>query len=178
MYPVALLLPNCQRTTARLNDCRLRDSVQPDHVRPVGRTNQSEDPKGSADSLLRFRQAASARADFRSSYQPATSCPPLASRRRPVGSGSYSRPSLPSHLNGGGKRARTADPLLAKQVLYQLSYTPSGFSDQWHDLPARTLVILAASHLPHEVVGLSGVEPLTSRLSGVRSNQLSYRPVR
>ena len=25
---------------------------------------------------------------------------------------------------GGGKRIRTADPLLAKQVLYQLSYTP------------------------------------------------------
>ena len=30
--------------------------------------------------------------------------------------------------NGGGKRIRTADPLLAKQMLYQLSYTPeSGF---------------------------------------------------
>ena len=27
------------------------------------------------------------------------------------------------------------------------------------------------------VVGLSGVEPLTSRLSGVRSSQLSYRPL-
>jgi hypothetical protein len=27
------------------------------------------------------------------------------------------------------------------------------------------------------MVGLSGVEPLTSRLSGVRSSQLSYRPV-
>ena len=27
------------------------------------------------------------------------------------------------------------------------------------------------------MVGLSGFEPLTSRLSGVRSNQLSYRPV-
>ena len=26
-------------------------------------------------------------------------------------------------------------------------------------------------------VGLSGFEPLTSRLSGVRSNQLSYKPV-
>ena len=27
-------------------------------------------------------------------------------------------------INGGGKRDRTADPLLAKQVLSQLSYTP------------------------------------------------------
>ena len=27
-------------------------------------------------------------------------------------------------LPGGAKRARTADPLLAKQVLYQLSYSP------------------------------------------------------
>ena len=33
---------------------------------------------------------------------------------------------LPSHIlsNGGGKRIRTDDPLLAKQVLSQLSYTP------------------------------------------------------
>ena len=28
-------------------------------------------------------------------------------------------------LNGGGKRDRTADPLLAKQMLSQLSYTPT-----------------------------------------------------
>ena len=28
---------------------------------------------------------------------------------------------------GGGKRDRTADPLLAGQVLYQLSYAPIGF---------------------------------------------------
>ena len=39
---------------------------------------------------------------------------------------SHFRLLLPSPilLNGGGKRIRTDDPLLAKQVLYQLSYTP------------------------------------------------------
>ena len=49
-------------------------------------------------------------------------------------------------------RDRTADLLRAKQALSQLSYSP---------------VI--------EVVGLSGLEPPTSPLSGVRSNRLSYR---
>jgi hypothetical protein len=32
-------------------------------------------------------------------------------------------------------------------------------------------------NLKHLVVGLNGLEPSTSRLSGVRSNQLSYRPM-
>ena len=31
---------------------------------------------------------------------------------------------LTHFFSGGGKRIRTDDPLLAKQVLYQLSYTP------------------------------------------------------
>ncbi len=31
----------------------------------------------------------------------------------------------PNKKAGGGKRTRTADPLLAKQVLSQLSYTPT-----------------------------------------------------
>ena len=53
--------------------------------------------------------------------------------------------------DGGASRDRTDDPLLAKQVLSQLSYGPI-------------------------VVGLGGLEPPASPLSGVRSNHLSYRP--
>ena len=53
-------------------------------------------------------------------------------------------------MNGDGE-IRTLDPLLARQVLSQLSYTP--------------------------LMGLNGLEPSTSRLSGVRSNLLSYKPI-
>ena len=49
---------------------------------------------------------------------------------------------------GGDDRNRTGDPLLAKQVLSQLSYIP-------------------------QVVGLPGIEPGTSRLSSARSSHLS-----
>ena len=68
---------------------------------------------------------------------------------------------------GGAKRDRTADPLRARQVLSQLSYSPS-----------VRLSPLAHCHVYHlgKVVGLGGLEPPTSPLSGVRSNQLSYRP--
>ena len=59
--------------------------------------------------------------------------------------------------NGGADRARTDDLRLAKAALSQLSYCPSGFQLK-------------------PVVGLGGFEPPASRLSGVRSNQLSYRP--
>ena len=64
--------------------------------------------------------------------------------------------------NGGGERNRTDDPLLARQVLSQLSYTPG---------PLRRLA------RPDYVVGLGRLELPTSRLSGVRSNHLSYRPI-
>ena len=66
--------------------------------------------------------------------------------------------------HGGDKRDRTADPLLAKQVLSQLSYTPISRCKR----PSSQSGVL---------VGLSGLEPPTSRLSGGRSNRLSYKPI-
>ena len=61
--------------------------------------------------------------------------------------------SFSRRRDGGASRDRTDDPLLAKQVLSQLSYGP---------------IV--------RVVGLGRFELPTSPLSGVRSNQLSYRP--
>ena len=55
---------------------------------------------------------------------------------------------------GGAGRDRTDDLLLAKQALSQLSYGPA----------------------PKLMVGPGRFELPTSRLSGVRSNQLSYGP--
>ena len=66
----------------------------------------------------------------------------------------YTSEAVVSLRTGGASRDRTDDPLLAKQVLSQLSYGP------------RCLV-----------VGLGGLEPPASPLSGVRSNHLSYRPI-
>ena len=39
--------------------------------------------------------------------------------------------SLSLLQNGGGERDRTDDPLRARQVLSQLSYTPISGSDKW-----------------------------------------------
>ena len=35
-------------------------------------------------------------------------------------------PAISEEIDGGDERNRTADPLLARQVLSQLSYTPTG----------------------------------------------------
>ena len=85
--------------------------------------------------------------------------------------------------NGDGE-IRTLDPLLARQVLSQLSYTPmdAGLpSFQRRSLIHLCSVFISISQslvaLPFRVMGLSGLEPPTSRLSGVRSNRLSYKPI-
>lgn len=84
-------------------------------------------------------------------------------------SGKHSRECLPESTtspesSGGASRDRTDDPLLAKQMLSQLSYGP--------DYPNEESVRQCL-----KMVGLAGFEPATPRLSSVCSDQLSYRPL-
>lgn len=65
---------------------------------------------------------------------------------------------------GGAKGIRTPDLLRAKQMLYQLSYRPKIRENR------ETFSILSW------LVGVGGLEPPTSILSGLRSNLLSYTP--
>ena len=64
--------------------------------------------------------------------------------------------------SGGADRVRTDDLRLAKPALSQLSYSPDPMTPE--------------DSLGWSVVGLGRFELPTSRLSGGRSNQLSYRP--
>ena len=78
---------------------------------------------------------------------------------------------LHASLSNGDGEIRTLDPLLARQVLSQLSYTPIRVN-----LIFNLPVGLNQTYMSFKPMGLSGLEPPTSRLSGVRSNQLSYKP--
>ena len=71
---------------------------------------------------------------------------------RSCASGMDPRSSVALASGGGDEETRTPDPLLAKEMLCQLSYVPA---------PRRVMV------------GVSGLEPETSALSGQCSNQLS-----
>ena len=65
-----------------------------------------------------------------------------------------------SHIGlqiNGTNRARTCDPLLVRQVLSQLSYDPISLSPIFQLATRR------------------GLEPLTSAVTGRRSNQLNHR---
>ena len=78
----------------------------------------------------------------------------------------------------GDEEDRTPDPLLARQVLSQLSYTPEWIIHFAFVIRfAFEYPFITYSLIQEYVMGLSGLEPPTSRLSGVRSNRLSYRPV-
>ena len=78
---------------------------------------------------------------------------------------------------GGADRARTDDPLLAKQVLSQLSYSPIRPAplaelrmEELRIEKARwAFSILNSQFSIRSVVGLGRFELPTSRLSGVRS---------
>ena len=82
--------------------------------------------------------------------------------------------------DGGADRDRTDDPLLAKQMLSQLSYSPGEEDERCtmcDDLFRSSFIVPRSSFGDGgEMVGLGRFELPTSRLSGVRSNQLSYRP--
>ena len=104
----------------------------------------------------------------------------------------YDRPRLAAasgirSLDGGADRDRTGDLLRAKQALSQLSYSPLRLTSSpaallliarlaGHESPAQASRAVKVNATLH-VVGLGGFEPPTSPLSGVRSDQLSYRPV-
>ena len=84
---------------------------------------------------------------------------------------------------GGARRDRTDDLLLAKQALSQLSYGPFGSKaerSQRSEARRRSALLDSDFWLPVSesltMVGLGRLELPTSRLSGVRSNRLSYRP--
>ena len=69
--------------------------------------------------------------------------------------------------DGGARRDRTDDLLLAKQALSQLSYGPA----------RREGPAFPKCRTARKMVGLGRFELPTSRLSSARSNQLSYKPL-
>ena len=78
--------------------------------------------------------------------------------------------------DGGARRDRTDDLMLAKHALYQLSYGPKILRTAPGEL--RRSAATPQRHGDPGVVGPGRLELPTLRLSGVRSNQLSYGPMR
>jgi hypothetical protein len=81
----------------------------------------------------------------------------------------------------GADRDRTDDIQLAKLALSQLSYSPSILRKVYVERPGCGQSVPSLFPRPSRhftrTVGLGGLEPPTSRLSGARSSQLSYRPM-
>ncbi len=87
----------------------------------------------------------------------------------------------PNHTNidlGGGERVRTDGLLRARQALSQLSYTPNSIADLGLEILDFFYSKIRNLKSKFALVGLDGVEPSTSRLSGVRSNQAELQAPR
>ena len=85
------------------------------------------------------------------------------------------------HVNGGPEEDRTPDPLLAKQVLSQLSYRPEIFLNvaprvTHRDVTRDNSFVFPNQFFKAKLVGPSEFESLTPALSAQCSNQLSYGP--
>ncbi len=124
----------------------------------------------------------------RSSWQLSPPPPDWASARQPS--------SLWRAKAGGARRDRTDDLMLAKHALYQLSYGPNHLRAvsgscrsirgvMWRRPPSlsglrrdslRVVGLPRQSAQREGLVGPGRLELPTSRLSGVRSNHLSYGP--
>ena len=115
-------------------------------------------PRHPLDALLRLIKTCLSEYPASSKKEDQQEIPKTPQYQRTIGN----RPMPPAanFLYGGGERDRTDDLRLAKPALSQLSYTP------------------VYNRLFHFMVGLDRFELSTSRLSGVRSNQLSYRPIK
>jgi len=82
-----------------------------------------------------------------------------------------------NQIDGGARRDRTDDLMLAKHALSQLSYGPYPYGSYLRLQDQQRLRLpVGPPDQPLKVVGLGRFELPTSRLSSARSNQLSYRP--
>ena len=126
------------------------------------------------------------------SYSSFTMSMPVGERRRAIpdaicelwrGAPPHSKRGLgsiprPRARPGGARRSRTDDILLAKQALYQLSYGPVPENGAKPRRAVGDAVLrLRTPSEPEVLVGPGRLELPTLRLSGVRSNHLSYGPM-
>ena len=79
-------------------------------------------------------------------------------------------------IGPGDNRARTGNLRRAKAALSQLSYVPARSRNRSQAGPGFPGLSGGWPETARLAVGLARLELATSRLSGVRSNHLSYRP--
>jgi hypothetical protein len=94
--------------------------------------------------------------------------------------GKFDRALDGGDLDGGDERTRTADPLLAKQVLYQLSYVPvltCGNRLRFLRTPLAEQMIRRVMSRVEQVMGISVQDLSASFLRSLRAENKSRRTV-